>query len=89
MKPRKIPMRKCVVSGDMVEKKRLLRVVKNKDGEVFFDRTGKANGRGAYVKNDEELILKAKKHHILDRILDTKVPDEVYDTLYEYAETHI
>ena len=89
MKPRKIPMRKCVVSGEMVEKKRLLRVVKNQDGEVFFDRTGKANGRGAYVKNDEAIILKAKKHKILDRALDCEIPVSVYEALYEYAETHI
>lgn len=82
-------MRKCVVSKEMVPKKQLLRVVLNKDGELFFDRTGKANGRGAYVKNNEAIILKAKKEKILDRVLETDVPEEVYDTLYAYAETHI
>jgi predicted RNA-binding protein YlxR (DUF448 family) len=89
MKPRKTPLRKCVVTKEMKPKKELLRVVANKEGEVFFDRTSKANGRGAYISNKESIILKAKKERILDKVLDVKIPDDVYDALYEYAETHI
>jgi predicted RNA-binding protein YlxR (DUF448 family) len=89
MKPRKIPQRKCVVTKEMYPKKQLLRVVLNKEGEVFFDRSGKANGRGAYVVNKESVILKAKKGKILDKVLEVTVPESVYDALYEYAETHI
>lgn len=89
MKPRKIPQRKCVVTKEMYPKKQLLRVVLNKEGDIFFDRTGKANGRGAYVVNKESVILKAKKGKILDKVLGTTVPESVYDALYEYAETHI
>ena len=46
MKTRKIPLRKSVVSNDVIDKRDLLRIVKNKEGEVFIDPTGKANGRG-------------------------------------------
>ena len=49
MKQRKVPLRTCVVTKEKLEKKDLIRVVKNNNGEVFVDLTGKANGRGAYI----------------------------------------
>lgn len=61
MKVKKIPMRSCVVTHEKLEKKDLIRVVKNKDGLVFVDESGKANGRGAYLKKSAEVIEKAKK----------------------------
>ena len=80
-KQKKIPMRKCVVSGERFEKKQLIRVVKTPEGEVLVDPTGKANGRGAYVSKNKEVILKAQKTKILERHLETQVPDSVYSTL--------
>lgn len=78
---KKIPMRSCVVTGEKLEKKDLLRVVRDKDGHVMVDVTGKANGRGAYLKKDVDVINKAKKNKILDRRLEVVVPDEVYEEL--------
>ena len=49
MKPKKIPMRMCVGCREMKEKKTLIRVVRNPEGEVSIDPTGKKSGRGAYV----------------------------------------
>ena len=63
------------------EKKDLIRVVKNKDGEVFIDLTGKANGRGAYLKKDEEVFAKAQKSKVLNRIFEIEVKDEVFEEL--------
>ena len=60
-KTRKIPLRKSVVSGEIIDKRDLLRIVKTKDGEIFIDPTGKKNGRGAYIKLDNEEALQAKK----------------------------
>ena len=60
MKMRKIPMRTCVVTREKCEKKDLLRVVRDNNGNVFVDDTNKANGRGAYLKKDKDVILKAK-----------------------------
>ena len=60
-KTRKIPLRKSVVSGEIIDKRDLLRIVKTKDGEIFIDPTGKQNGRGAYIKLDNEEALQAKK----------------------------
>lgn len=81
MKAKKIPMRSCVVTHEKLEKKDLIRVVKNKDGLVFVDESGKANGRGAYLKKSAEVIEKAKKSKILDKILDTTIKEEVYNEL--------
>ena len=81
MKQRKVPLRTCVVSNEKCEKKDLLRVVRNNEGMVFVDETNKANGRGAYLKKDKEVILKAQKTKILERHLNTKIEDEIYEIL--------
>ncbi len=81
MKVRKIPMRTCVVTHEKLEKKDLLRIVRNNEGLVFVDETGKANGRGAYIKKDKEVIETARKSKILDRHLEVKIKDEIYDEL--------
>ena len=57
---KKIPMRSCVVTLEKCEKKYLLRVVRDNSGNVFVDETGRANGRGAYLKRDIDVINKAK-----------------------------
>ncbi len=74
-------MRSCIVTREKLEKKDLIRVVKNKDNQVFIDQTGKANGRGAYLKKDLEVIKKCKKNKILDRQLEIEIPDEIYEEL--------
>ena len=80
---KKIPERTCVITREKYPKKELIRVVKNKEGEVFIDTTGKANGRGAYLKKDIEVIEKASKSKALDRILEIEVPDSIYEELKE------
>ena len=74
-------MRKCVVTGEILEKKELIRVVRNKDNQVFVDETGKLNGRGAYLKKDLDVINRAKKNKILDRRLEVEIPEEIYEEL--------
>ena len=81
MKQRKVPLRTCVVSNEKCEKKDLLRVVRNNEGMVFVDDTNKANGRGAYLKKDKDVILKAQKTKVLERHLNTKIEDEIYEIL--------
>ena len=78
---KKKPMRSCIVTLEKLEKKDLIRVVKNKDGEVFIDTSGKANGRGAYLKRDIDVINKCKKNKILDRKLEIEIPDSIYEEL--------
>lgn len=81
MKVKKIPMRTCVVTHEKCEKKDLLRVVRTNDGKVFVDDTLKSNGRGAYLKKDKEVIEKARKSKVLERHLEVKIDDSVYDEL--------
>ena len=81
VKPRKIPMRMCVGCREMKPKMSLLRVVKPQDGEARIDRTGKAPGRGAYVCDDIECLKKARKSRALERALDCKIEDQVFEQL--------
>lgn len=86
MRKRKIPMRKCVVSQEMKPKKEMIRIVRTKEGDVFFDPTGKKNGRGAYISLDPELVKKAKEKKLFAQALNANVPDEFYDELLAYVE---
>lgn len=78
---KKIPMRMCVVTRERFEKRELIRIVRNKDGEVSVDESGKKNGKGCYLKRDLEVINKAKNNKILDRVLEVSIPDSVYEEL--------
>ena len=78
---KKVPMRKCVVTGEILEKKELIRIVRDKNNQVSIDTTGKANGRGAYLKRDLDVINRAKKNKILERRLEVEIPDSIYEEL--------
>ena len=86
MKQKKVPMRTCAVTREKYEKKDLLRIVKNNEGQVFVDETGKANGRGAYIKKDIEVLDKAIKTKVLDRNLETTISDDVYEEIRKIIE---
>ena len=86
MKQKKVPMRTCAVTKEKFEKKDLLRIVKSNDGQVFVDETGKANGRGAYIKKDLDVLEKAIKTKALDRSLETTISDEVYEEIRKIIE---
>ena len=81
MKERKIPMRTCIVTHEKLPKKELIRIVRNKDNDVFVDETGKQNGKGVYLKLDESVIERARKGKILNKYLETDVSEEIYDYL--------
>ena len=53
------------MSNEVIDKRDLLRIVKNKEGQVFIDPTGKANGRGAYIKLDNAEALERKRRRSL------------------------
>ena len=81
VKPRKIPMRKCVGCGEMKPKKELLRVVKPSEGDAHIDRTGKSPGRGAYVCDDIECLKRAQKTRALERALECRIDEAVFEQL--------
>lgn len=86
VKTRKIPLRKSVVSGEVVDKRDLLRIVKNKEGEIFIDPTGKKNGRGAYIKLDNTEAIQAKTKKVFNHSFSMEVPDAFYDELIAYVD---
>ena len=75
---KKIPLRKCLASGESLPKKELLRIVRTPNGEVKVDITGKLNGKGAYLKKSMEALENCKKKNLLSKALEVKVDEEVY-----------
>ena len=78
---KKVPMRSCIITKEKLPKKELIRVVRTPEGEIVIDEIGKANGRGAYLKKDIEVIKKAKNNKVLNRVLEVEVPDSIYGEL--------
>lgn len=78
---KKIPLRTCMGCNEKKPKKELVRIVKNKDGEIFIDRTGKADGRGAYICDSLECLEKVIKSKRLEKVLEIQIPEEVYNNL--------
>lgn len=81
MKTRKIPLRKCTGCQEMKNKKELIRIVRNNEGEFSLDFTGKKPGRGAYICANEECLIKAQKSKGLERSFKVSVPNEIYENL--------
>lgn len=78
---KKIPQRTCLGCGEAKNKKELIRIVKQSDGKIFIDKTGKANGRGAYICNNVECLDKAIKSKRLDKNFETEINNEIYESL--------
>ena len=81
MKVKKIHLRSCVVTKERLPKKELLRVVRTPEGNVIVDETGKANGRGAYIKKNVEVLNKARKSKILEKRLECDIEESLYDEI--------
>ena len=85
-KVKKVPQRKCIACQDRDNKKELIRIVKNKEGQIFLDKTGKANGRGAYICNCSECLRKAIKTNALSRAFKIEIPEDIYESLIKEIE---
>lgn len=83
MKQRRTPLRMCSGCGEMFDKRALVRVVKSPQGEVSLDLTGKKPGRGAYVCNNSDCLMKARKARRIERAFSMQIPDEVWSVMEE------
>ena len=81
MKTKKVVMRTCVVTNEKLPKNELIRVVRTPYGEIIIDESGKANGRGAYLKKDLGVFEKAKKTKVLNRHLEVEIPEAIFEEL--------
>ncbi len=76
-----IPQRTCIGCREKKDKKDLIRIVKDKEGNISVDKTGKANGRGAYICDDVTCLEKAIKSKSLQRTFETEITEELYENL--------
>jgi len=59
----------------------LIRIVKNSNGEINIDRTGKMQGRGAYICDDIACLEKAIKSKRIERVFEAQIENEIYENL--------
>ena len=78
---KKVPQRTCMGCNEKKDKKDLIRIVKNKNNEILVDKTGKLDGRGAYICNNVECLEKLKKSKRLNRVFETNISEEIYESL--------
>ena len=80
---KKIPMRRCLATGESLPKKELLRIVRTPEGEVKVDLTGKLNGKGAYIKKDMEALRILKAKNLLKKALEVDADESIYSEIEE------
>lgn len=78
---KKQPQRTCIGCNTKKDKKELVRVVKNKEGKIFLDRTGKQDGRGAYICDSIECLEKARKAKRIERAFEMTISDDIYEEI--------
>lgn len=88
-KVRKIPQRQCLGCNEHFPKVELLRVVRDPEGQISLDFTGKKSGRGAYICRRLDCLKKARKSRRIDRNLDCVISEEIYDRMEEELSEHV
>ena len=76
-----IPQRTCTGCNTKKDKKDLIRIVKNKNNEIYIDKTGKLEGRGAYICDNINCLEKVIKNKRLERTFEMKISEEIYEDL--------
>ena len=85
---KKMPLRRCLGCNESKPKNELYRIVKTPEGEILLDKTGKKNGRGAYICSSKDCLEKAIKTRRIEREFDTKISGEIYDELRNMIENN-
>ena len=83
MQQKKVPMRTCIACRQEKEKREMLRIVRNSEGTIALDFSGKLQGRGAYLCKDPECVKKLKRQKLLNKNFSCFVPDEIYQRIEE------
>ncbi|CDB31774.1 putative uncharacterized protein [Clostridium sp. CAG:575] len=78
---KKQPQRTCMGCNAKKDKKDLIRIVKNKSGQITIDKTGKLEGRGAYICDNKDCLEKIIKNKRLERVFDMQISNEIYESL--------
>lgn len=83
---KKTPLRMCIVCKEMKPKNELLRIIRNPEGEFLFDKSGKANGRGAYICAEGDCVERCLKKKLLNKAFKSNLDESVYAKLSEEYE---
>ena len=75
------PQRTWMGCNEKKDKKDLIRIVKDKEGNISIDKTGRANGRGAYICDKIDCFEKTVKSKKLEKAFEMKIENEIYETL--------
>ncbi len=87
-RPRHVPLRTCVACRQKDAKRQYVRIVRTPEQTVEVDRTGKANGRGAYLCARRSCWDSALETGALARALKTTIDPETRTKLAEYSRSH-
>ena len=78
---KQIPLRQCTGCRQMMPKNELVRVIRTPEGEVKLDKTGKMNGRGAYMCSNINCFNQAVKSKGLSRAHKIDIPEDIYEAI--------
>ena len=81
MTMKKQPQRTCMGCNEKKDKKELIRIVKNNQNEINIDKTGKLEGRGAYICDDIKCLERVIKSKRLEKVFEMKISEEIYENL--------
>ncbi len=81
-------MRKCTGCQEVKDKRELIRVVRDPEGKVSVDRSGRKAGRGAYLCDDPSCLERAIKTKAIARSLEVEITAELYETLRQEMKQH-
>ena len=87
MTPKKQPLRQCTGCGEMKPKRDLVRIVKTPEDKIMLDRSGKLNGRGAYICYSAECYKKAVKGKRLERAFSMAIPENVTEQILKELDS--
>lgn len=80
---KQIPLRQCIGCREMKPKNELVRIIRTPENDICLDKTGKKNGRGAYLCPNSDCYKKAVKSKGIERALKVEIPDEIYKMIGE------
>ena len=81
---KRLPQRTCIGCKQKKDKKDLIRIVKNKNGEINVDSKGKLDGRGTYICKNEECLNKAIKNKRMSKIFEMEIDESIYENLRKF-----
>ena len=76
-----IPQRTCIGCNAKKDKNEFIRIVKDNQNNISIVKTGKANGRGAYICDNIECLEKAIKNKKIEKSFKMQIDESVYESL--------